>query len=132
MMKKSIKILSLVMALVLVCFVFASCAKTLSGTYSVEAGGSFLGGKISMTFSGKNVTVTTTAGIAGFTSTNEVKGTYEIAEAADGTQTITITYEGSADDDAGKLSGTQSFSEGKDENGNKTITIGIFTFTKAK
>ena len=132
MMKKSIKILSLVMALVLVCFVFASCAKTLSGTYSVEAGGSLVGGKISMTFSGKNVTVTTTAGIAGFTSTNEVKGTYEIAEAADGTQTITITYEGSADKDAVKLGGTQSFSEGKDADGNKTITIGLFTFTKSK
>jgi hypothetical protein len=85
-----------------------------------------------MTFSGKNVTVTTTAGIAGFTSTNEVKGTYEIAEAADGTQTITITYENSAEGDAGKLGGTQSFSEGKDENGNKTITIGMFTLTKAK
>lgn len=131
-MKKSLKIFSLVMALVLVCFVFASCAKTLSGTYSVEAGGSLVGGKISMTFSGKNVTVTTTAGIAGLTSTNEVKGTYEIAEAADGTQTITIAYEGSADGDAGKLSGTQSFSEGKDENGNKYIKVGIFTLTQVK
>lgn len=126
------KILSLVMACVLVCFVFASCAKTLSGTYSAEAGGSFLGGKVSMTFSGKNVTITTTAGVAGFTSTSESKGTYEIAEAADGTQSITITFTGDAEDDAKKFSGTQSFAEGKDEDGNKTIKIGLITLTKAK
>lgn len=126
------KILSLVMACVLVCFVFASCAKTLSGTYSAEAGGSFLGGKVSMTFSGKNVTITTTAGVAGFTSTSESKGTYEIAEAADGTQSITITFTGDAEDDAKQFSGTQSFAEGKDEDGNKTIKIGLITLTKAK
>ncbi|MBE6662766.1 MAG: hypothetical protein E7606_05775 [Ruminococcaceae bacterium] len=131
-MKKMTKILSLVMACVLVCFVFASCAKTLSGTYSAEAGGSFLGGKVSMTFSGKNVTITTTAGVAGFTSTSESKGTYEIAEAADGTQSITITFTGDAEDDAKKFSGTQSFAEGKDEDGNKTIKIGLITLTKAK
>ena len=131
-MKKMTKILSLVMVLVLVCCVFASCAKTLSGTYSAEAGGSLLGGKVSMSFSGKNVTITTTAGIAGFTNTSETKGTYEIAEAADGTQTITITFESDAEGDADKFSGTQKFAEGKDEDGNKIITVGLITLTKTK
>ncbi len=126
------KILSLVMALVLVCCVFASCAKTLSGTYTTEAGSSLLGGKVSMTFSGKNVTVTTTAEVLGFSNTSESKGTYEIIEAEDGTQSITITFESDAEDDAEKFSGTQAFSEGEDENGNKTITIGFFTLTKTK
>ena len=52
-MKKMTKIFSLVMVLVLVCLVFASCAKTLSGTYSAEVGGSIAGGKISLSFSHK-------------------------------------------------------------------------------
>ncbi|MBQ7380920.1 MAG: hypothetical protein IJW69_02430 [Clostridia bacterium] len=132
MMKKMTKIFSLVMALVLVCCVFASCAKTLSGTYTTEAGGSLLGGKVSMSFSGKNVTITTTAEVLGFSNTTEAKGTYEITEAADGTESITITFEGEAEGDAKKFSGTQSFSEGKDEDGNKTIKIGLFTLTKTK
>lgn len=131
-MKKITKVLSLVMALVLVCCVFASCAKTISGTYSTEAGGSILGGKVSMTFSGKNVTVTTTAEVFGFTSTSETKGTYEITEAQDGTQSITITFESEAEGDAKNFSGTQTFSEGKDADGNKTITIGLITLTKTK
>ena len=131
-MKKTMKILTLVMALVLVCCVFASCANTLSGTYSAEAGGALASGKISMTFSGKNVTITTVTGIVGFTSTNEIEGTYEIAETADGTQTITITVDGEADGEAKSLLGTQNFTKGKDANGNETITIGIFTLTKAK
>ncbi len=133
MMKKMMKILSLVMTLVLICCVFASCAKTLSGTYSAEAGGNWLGGKISLTFSGKNVTVTAGANVVGITATKDFKGTYEIAEAADGTQTITIDFEdvnvqGSALD----FGGTNSFSEGKDADGNKTITIGLITLTKTK
>ena len=131
-MKKTMKILTLVMALVLVCCVFASCANTLSGTYSAEAGGALASGKISLTFSGKNVTITTVAGIVGFTSTSEVEGTYEIAEAADGSQTITITVEGDAEGEAKSVLGTQSFSKGKDANGNDTITVGILTLTKAK
>ena len=131
-MKKTMKILTLIMALVLVCCVFASCANTLSGTYSASAGGTLAGGKISLTFSGKNVTITTVAGVAGFTSTNEVKGTYEIAEAADGTQTITISVADKSEGDAKSILGTQSFSEGKDANGNDTITVGLFTFTKTK
>ncbi|MBO5305936.1 MAG: hypothetical protein J6B12_04150 [Clostridia bacterium] len=131
-MKKSMKIFSLVLALALVCCVFASCAKTLSGTYTNEAGGSLLGGKVSMTFSGKNVTITTTTEVLGFSNTAETKGTYEITEAEDGTQSITITFTSEAEDDAKKFSGTQSFAEGEDENGNKTIKIGLITLTKAK
>ena len=61
-----------------------------------------------------------------------LKGTYEIAEAADGTQTITISVADKSEGDAKSILGTQSFSEGKDANGNDTITVGLFTFTKTK
>ena len=131
-MKNMTKILALVMALLLVGCVFASCGNTLSGTYSAESGGSLASGKISLTFSGKNVTITTVTGIVGFTSTNEIECTYEIAEAADGTETITSTTVDEAAGESKSLLGTQSFSKGKDANGNETITVGIFTFTKAK
>ena len=131
-MKKAIKILALAMALLLICCAFASCAKTLSGTYSASAGGTLASGKISLTFSGKNVTITTVAGVAGFTSTNEVKGTYAISEAADGTETITISVADKSEGEVKSILGTQSFSKGKDVDGNETISVGIFTFTKIK
>ena len=89
------------MALVLVCCVFASCAKTLSGTYSLGGDvGGLVGSKTSLTFSGSKVTVTTTATLLGSTKTIESNGTYEITEAADGTQSITITFDDKADDSA--------------------------------
>ena len=131
-MKKMTKIFSLVMALVLVCLVFASCAKTLSGTYSAEVGGSIAGGEISLSFSGKEVTVTVGANVIGLSATKDFTGTYEINEVADGTQTITINFDGDVTGTAVQLGGTQSFSEGKDENGNKTISIGLITLTQEK
>ena len=113
--------------------IFASCAKTLSGTYSLGGDvGGLVGSKTSLTFSGSKVTVTTTATLLGSTKTIESNGTYEITEAADGTQSITITFDDKADDSAKSYGGTQAFSEGKDADGNATIKIGIFTFTKTK
>ena len=131
-MKKMTKILSLVMVLVLVCCVFASCAKTLSGTYSAETGGTIIGGKISLTFNGKEVTATVGANVVGISAAKDFKGTYEIAEATDGTQTITINFDGTVAGEAAQFGGTQNFSEGKDENGNKTITVGLITLTQVK
>ncbi len=127
-MKKTVRIFALVMALVLVCCAFASCAKTLSGTYTTEASIAGIGGKASFTFSGSKVTLTLTAsaGVLGSTTT-EVKGTYEIAKATDGTQSITFTFTGENADKASSYSGTQSFAEEKD-----AIVIGGVKFTKAK
>ena len=57
-MKKSVRILAVALALLMVTLVFASCGKTLKGTYSAE----IVGTGVEMTFEGKNVTITLTGG----------------------------------------------------------------------
>ncbi|MBQ9510699.1 MAG: hypothetical protein IJR55_03280 [Clostridia bacterium] len=129
-MKKIAKIISIMLVLCVAVLALASCAKTLSGTYS--SSGSLLGiagGKTSYTFSGNKVTLTVTTEILGSSSTDEYAGTYEIKEATDGTQQITLTF---TDSDASSYSGTFSFAEGKDDNGVATVTIGRLTYTKTK
>ena len=118
------KVLALVLALSLV-FVLVSCGKTLSGTYT--AGGDLLGlagGKVSYTFSGSKVTVSTSSSFLGSTKTSEYKGEYEIIEAEDGSMTIKFTFE---DSEASEYTGTKTFKEDKDAG---TITIGLVTYTK--
>ncbi len=124
-MKTLTRVLALALTLCLV-FVLVSCGKTLSGTYSTEAGlGGLVGGKHSYTFSGSKVTVTASTTLLGNTTTKEYKGTYEINEAEDGSMTITITFE---DSDASEYSvSSKTFKEDKDAG---TITIGLITYTK--
>ncbi len=103
-----------------------SCAKKLSGTY--EAGGDFgglVGGKKAYTFNGSKVTVTVTGTLLGNTSTKEYEGTYEITEAADGSMTISITFES---EDADEYEVTSQVFKEDEEAG--TITIGLVTYTK--
>jgi hypothetical protein len=126
MTKKITRVVALALVIAMACLALASCAKTLSGTYSAE--GSLFGlasGKYSYTFSGSKVTVTvTTSNILTGSNTEEYTGTYEITEATDGTLSITFEFENNK-----TLSQTQSFAEDKDAG---TITIGGQTFTKAK
>ena len=112
-MKKSIRILAVVMALLMVTLVFASCGKTLKGTYSAE----FLGTGVEMTFEGKNVTIALkVAGIEVGSST----GTYKIDD-----DKITLTFD-SDNDKVEAYDGTFDFEEGEDY-----IKIGTFgKFTK--
>jgi hypothetical protein len=133
-MKKTVRIFAFAMAVVLVCMAFAACGATkLSGTYSLGGDvGGLVGSKTSLTFSGSKVTITTTASLLGSTKTYESKGAYEIQTAEDGTQSITITLEDGAEDSAKSYSGTQTFSKGEDADGNETIKVGMFTFTKTK
>ncbi len=122
---KRVLALSLVLCLV---FALASCGKTLSGTYTASTG-SFLGtgADASYTFSGSKVTVTKTVSLLGQSKTTEYEGKYEINEAADGSMTITMTFE---DKDASEYSvSNQKFTEDKDAG---TITIGLITYTKQK
>lgn len=126
MTKKITRVIALALVMAMACLALASCAKTLSGTYSSE--GDFLGlagAKTSYTFSGSKVTITvTTSNFITGSDTDEYQGTYEITEATDGTLSIVFDIE-----DSKVYSGTFSFAEDKDAG---TIKINGITFTKAK
>ena len=125
-MKKTLRIVSIALVIIIVGTMLASCSKMLMGTYS--SSGSVLGlagAKVSYTFSGSKVTITVTTEILGSTSTSEYKGTYEIAKATDGTENITLKFEG----DGSSYSGTYSFDDGKDDTG-AFIKIGGSTYYK--
>ena len=125
-MKKIAKVLSLVLVVAMVCVLFASCGKTLSGTYAAGGDlGGLAGAKTSYTFSGSKVTVTVTTTLLGNSSVKEYKGTYEINEAEDGSMTITMEFEDSEASDYRVTNKT--FKEDKDAG---TITIGLITYTK--
>ena len=111
-MKKTIRVLALVMALTMVLFVFASCGKKLSGKYSAE----LLGTGATYEFKGSKVTITVKA--LGATAAT-LEGTYKIAD-----DQITFTFE-SDDKDAEKYSGTFDFEEKED-----SIKIGLVEYKK--
>lgn len=112
-MKKSVRILAVVMVLLMVTLVFASCGKTLKGTYSAEIAGT----GVEMEFEGKDVTITLKFLGAEVGSST---GTYKIED-----DQITLTFE-SDDDKVEAYNGTFDFEEGEDY-----IKIGTFgKFTK--
>ena len=124
-MKKSIRILAVVMALLMVTLVFASCGKTLKGTYKAEVGvGGLAGYTATYTFSGKKVEISKTTTLLGNSNTTTLNGTYEITEKDDGTMEITITLETSDDD---IKSGTYTFEQGEDY-----IKIGLVKYDKVE
>ena len=122
-MKKSVRILALVMALLMVTFVFASCGKTISGSYSAEFDIVVLKYTATYEFSGKNVTVTKVVNpLIGESETSTIEGTYEIIENDDDTMDIKFTFE---TEDEHITSGTFDFEEGEDY-----IKIGVIKYTK--
>ena len=124
-MKKSIRIMAVVMALLMVTLVFASCGKTLKGTYKAEVGiGGLAGYTTTYTFSGKKVEIAKTTTLLGNSNTTTLNGTYEITEKDDGTMEITITLETSDDD---IKSGTYTFEQGEDY-----IKIGLVKYDKVE
>lgn len=128
-MKKTLKILAVVLSVCIIMCVLASCSKTLSGTFANDTDVILLKNKDTYTFSGRNFThsTVTTGGISGSQTTTEVKGTYEIKELEDGTSKIFFTI---TNEDGSKTTNSFSFSEGKDDNGAVTITISGVTYTK--
>ena len=106
-MKKTIlKIVALSLVAVMICALLVSCGTTLSGTYSAKIDVGVAESETSYKFSGKKVTVTTTAGVAGFEKTVELDGTYKIED-----DKITFTFEG---EDANSYSGTVPFEKTED------------------
>ncbi len=110
MKKNFVRAIAVVLMLAALCTVLASCGKTLSGKYTGELNLVVAKYTVSYEFSGSKVTVLKTGEILGQSKTSEIKGTYEITEAANGNE-ITFTFE-TADDDV--KSGTYSFEEGED------------------
>ena len=115
-MKKSIRVLALVLALTAVLFVFAACGKTLSGEYSAEIDIVVL--KYTATYEFKGSKVTITVKLLG-SSVFDAEGTYKI----DGDE-ITFTFE-SDDEEADEYNGTFDFEEKED-----SIKIGIVEYKK--
>ena len=111
-MKKSVRILAVVMVLLMVTLVFASCGKTLKGKYASE----FMGTGSTLEFSGKNITITYKLAGAELAS---VEGTYEIKD-----DKITIDIE-SDNEFIAAMDGTFDFAEEDD-----IIKIGITPYKK--
>ncbi len=89
-MKKSIRIVAVAMALLMLTLVFASCGTTLSGTYANEVEAFGVASGTSFTFKGSKVSMTIkVAGISG----DAIEGTYKIKD-----DKITFTFEGDSDD----------------------------------
>ena len=114
-MKRWIRTLCLVMALVCIGTVLAGCAKTLSGTYKADVFGS----GVSYTFKGKDVTVNVL--VLG-TVVTTLSGTYEIGDG-----TITLTFGDAEEAEAKTYGGTFEFAEGEN-----TIKIGLTELTRVE
>ena len=114
-MKKSIKVLALVMTAVILCLTLASCGKTLSGTYSMEV----LGTGTELEFKGNKVTIT--GKVAGVEVGDPAEGKYSIKD-----DKITFEFE-SDDKEVKEYNGTFDFEEGDDY-----IKIGAFGVFKKK
>ena len=112
-MKRSIKVLALVMTAVILCLTLASCGNSLSGTYTMEV----LGTGTELEFKGKKVIMT--AKVAGAEVGDPVEGKYSIKD-----DKITFEFE-SDDKDAKEYSGTFDFEKGDDYI--KIGTLGKFT-----
>ena len=114
-MKRFMRILCLVMALVCIGSVLAGCAKTLSGTYKAGAFGS----GVSYTFKGKNVEVNVL--VLG-TVVTTLNGTYEIGDG-----TITLTFGDAEAAEAKTYGGTFEFAEMEN-----SIKIGVMEYTRVE
>ena len=124
-MKKTIKLLAVVMVIAMLTLTLVACSKMLYGKYSSEVDWGIVKGNVTYEFKGKNVTMTTVTGIAGFEKSDVQKGTYEIVDSTEeeGKLVIKFTF--------GDNTTTYSFSEGNVD-GEKVIIINGTTFKKSK
>ena len=122
-MKKTVRVLALVMVALMLCLALTSCAKTIKGKYKAEINVLLASYEVVYEFKGKNVTVTRQLkSVVGNVDPVEIKGTYAIEETAGGDLEITFTFEG--EDDEIVKGGTFDFEEG-----DGYIKIGVAKYT---
>ena len=118
-MKRSVKIIALVMAALMLCLSLVACGKKLSGEYELDVTAAGTGVVTTYAFSGSKVTVTVETKLLGsVTKTAELEGKYSI----DGDK---ITFEFEDGEDAKTYNGEFDFKE--TENG---IKIGLVEYKK--
>ena len=115
-MKKTVKILAVVMVIVMLSLTVVGCSKMIHGKYVANIGGLVT----SYEFSGLNK-VTRVVGIGDLSSTDE--GTYEIVKSTEDEDKLVIKFTFGDDTE------TYSYSEGK-EDGTKYIKIDGWKFEK--
>lgn len=124
-MKKTIKLVAVVMVVAMLALSLVACAKTLNGKYTSEVDWGIVKGNVTYEFKGNDVTMTTTTGIAGFEKNDTKTGTYEIVESEENADKLVIKFT------FGDDTTTYSYSEGELD-GEKVIIINGTTFTKVK
>ena len=91
-MKRTIKLVAVVMVVAMLALALVSCAKTLNGKYTSEVDWGWVKGKVTYEFKGNDVTMTTTTGIAGFEKSETETGTYEIVESEENADKLVIKF----------------------------------------
>ena len=117
-----IKLAALMLALFAMTCIFASCAKTISGSYQSDATFIGQGMNVIYTFSGKKFEATNKITFFGTVTSDAVVGTYEIVENEDGSMDITLDFE---EETETFRDGTYTFEQGEDY-----IKIGIVKYNK--
>ncbi len=127
-MKRTIKLVAVVMVVAMLALALVSCAKTLNGKYTAEANWGL--GETTYTYDftvgGKVTRTTTTDTLFGNPETKTAEGKYEIMEDNNDPQKLVIAFEFEGEERV-----TYSFSEGTLD-GEKVIIINGTTFTQVK
>lgn len=127
-MKKTIKLLAVVMVIAMLSVSLVACGKTLSGKYSAEVNWGF--GETTITYEfgmgGKVTKTTVTDSLFGNPETVVTEGKYEIMEDNENPDKYVIAFEFENEERV-----TYSYSEGNID-GEKVIIINGSTFTKVK
>ncbi len=123
-MKNAVRITAVAIVVVMLCLCFASCAKTLSGKYISETDVAGVAGSTTVyNFSGNKVTITTKSEVFGSSTTTTKEGTYEIIESDAGME-IKFSFE----DEEGNVKVDKYDFEETEEG----IKIGVVEYKKEK
>lgn len=128
-MKKTARILVVLMMVVVLTMSLASCAKTLKGSYSNQLGSDSLGVTTTYTFDGNKFTKTVVSGLGTLSNTTKTEGTYEITEDPEDSEKLVIVF--TVVDGDNTTTKSCSLVEGE-ENGVKYIKIDGVQYNKVE